>query len=65
MYMYTHAHTQLCLTLCDRQAPQSMAFFSPEYWSGLPIPSPGYLLDPGIESTSLTSPALAVGFFTS
>lgn len=36
MYVYTHAHTQLCLTLCDRQAPQSMAFFRHEYWSGLP-----------------------------
>ena len=41
MCVYTRAHTQLCLTLCDRQAPQSMAFFTPEYWSGLPIPSPG------------------------
>ena len=48
MCVYTRAHTQLCLTLFDRQAPQSMAFFTPEYWSGLPIPSAGYLLDPGI-----------------
>ena len=24
-----------------------------EYWSGLPIPSPGDLLDPGIEVASL------------
>ena len=32
-----------------------------EYWSGLPFPSPGDLLDPGIE---FLSPALAGGFFT-
>ena len=35
-----------------------------EYWSGLPFPSPWDLPDPGIESPSLTSPALAGGFFT-
>ena len=31
---------------------------------GLPCPSPGDLPNPGIESTSLMSPALASGFFT-
>ena len=35
-----------------------------EYWSGLPCPPPGDLLDPGIEPASLTSPALAGWFFT-
>jgi len=35
-----------------------------EYQSGLPFPSPGDLPDPGIEGVSLTSPALAAGFFT-
>ena len=35
-----------------------------EYWSGLPFPSPGDLPDPGIKPTSLMSPALAGGFFT-
>ena len=35
-----------------------------EYWSGLPFPPPGDLPDPGIEPTSLTSPALVGGFFT-
>ena len=34
-----------------------------QYWSGLPFPSPGELPDPGIEPTSLTSLALAGGFF--
>ena len=33
-------------------------------WSRLPCPPPGDLPQPGIESASLTSPALAGGFFT-
>ena len=32
-----------------RQAPLSMGFPRQEYWSGLPSPPPGDLLDPGIE----------------
>ena len=31
------------------QAPLSMEFSRPEYWSGLPCPSPGHHPDPGIE----------------
>ena len=46
------------------QSPLSMGFSRQEYWSGLPCPPPGNLLDPGIELASLTSPALASGFFT-
>ena len=34
------------------QAPLSMGFSRQEYWSGLPLPSPGCLPDPGIESGS-------------
>ena len=41
------------------QAPLSMGFRRKEYWSGLPFPPPGHLPDPGIESASLSSPALA------
>ena len=41
-----------------------MGFFRQEYWSGLSPPSPGELPNPGIEPTSLMSPALAGGFFT-
>ena len=41
-----------------------MEFSRQEYWSGLPIPIPGDLPDPGTESASLVSPALAGGFFT-
>ena len=39
------------------QAPLSMGFSRQEYWSGVPFPSPGHLLDPGIE---LESPARQV-----
>ena len=31
-----------------------MELFRQEYWSGLPLPSPGDLPDPGIEPKSLT-----------
>ena len=42
------------------QAPLSMGFPRQEYWSGLPFPSPGDLLDPGIEPAS---PALQADSF--
>ena len=52
--------------LCDsatpgivaRQAPLSLGFPRQEHWSGLPCPSPGDLLDPGIKPASLMSPTL-------
>ena len=34
------------------QAPLSVGFSSQEYWSGLPVPSPEDLPDPGIEPRS-------------
>ena len=43
------------------QAPLSMGFPRQEYGSGLPFPSPGDLLNPGIK---VMSPELAGGFFT-
>ena len=54
---------QSCPALCDPmalacQAPLSMKFSRPEYWSGLPFPSPGDLPNPGIVSRS---PALQAG----
>ena len=60
------SHVQLFATppTVARQAPLSMGFSQQEYWGGLPFPPPGDLLDPGIELMSLTSPALAGGFFT-
>ena len=36
------------------QAPLSMGFSRQEYWSGLPIPSPGNLPNPGLEPSSPT-----------
>ena len=40
------------------QAPQSMGFSEQEDWTGLPLPPPGDLPDPG---TELRSPALQAG----
>ena len=36
------------------QAPLSMGFPRPEYWSGLPFASPGDLPNPGMEPRSPT-----------
>ena len=60
------SRVQFCATLWTvaHQAPLSMAFSRQEYWSGLPCPPPGNLPHPEIEPMSLTSPALASGFFT-
>ena len=60
------SHVQLLETLWTvaHQAPLSMGFSRQEYWSGLPWPPPGDLPNPGIEPTTLISPALAGGFFT-
>ena len=65
--MLSHfSHVWLFVTLWTvaHQAPLSMGFSSQEYWSELPCPLPGDLLDPAIEPASLMSPALAGGFFT-
>ena len=40
---------QSCSTLCDL-IDYTMDFSRPEYWSGYPLPSPGDLPNPGIES---------------
>ena len=51
---------QLYLTLCDpvdHQAPLSVEFSRPEYWSGWPVPSLRELPNPGIKPKS---PALLV-----
>ena len=68
--MFVCAVAQSYPTLCGpvdypaRQAPLSMEFSRQEYWSGLSFLIPGDLPDPGIEPTSLASPALAGRFFT-
>ena len=47
--------------IVTQQAPLSMGFSRPEYWSGSPFPPPGDLPDPGMEPMS---PSLAGGLFT-
>ena len=66
MYILSHFfRVQLCVTLWTVacQVPLPKGFSRQEYWSGLPCPPPGDLPNPGIEPTSLDSPALADGFF--
>ena len=60
------SRVRLCAILWTvaRQAPLSVGFSGQEYWSGLPFPPPADLPNPGIELTSLKSPALAGGFLT-
>ena len=61
-----HAQLLSYVRLCDPidcvplQAPLSVGFSKQEYWSGLPFPSPGHLLNSGIEAMSLVSSALQV-----
>ena len=43
--------THSCPTLCDPMV-ESMEFSRPEYWSGLPFPSPRDLPNPGIKRRS-------------
>ena len=53
-----------CLTMdwtVAHQAPLSMGFSRQEYWSGLPLATPGHLPNTGIKPTSSL---LADGFFT-
>ena len=59
------SHVQLCDPM-DSSPPgsSSIAFPRKEYWSGLPFPPLGDLLDLGIEPLSFLSPALAGRFFT-
>ena len=60
------SHVQLFATLWTvaHSAPLSMGFSRQEYWSRLPLPSPWNLPNPRIKPTSLISPALRGGFFT-
>ena len=46
------------------QALLSMGFPKQEYWTALPSPTQGDLLEPGMELMSLVFPALTGGFFT-
>ena len=50
------SHVQLFATpwIAAYQASPSMGFYQQGYWSGLPLPSPGDLPNPGIEPRSPT-----------
>ena len=58
------SHVQLCVTLWTVGQLLSMEFSRQECQSGLPFLTPGDPSNPGLEPTSLESPALAGGFFT-
>ena len=59
LIVFSHVRLSVSLWTVAHQAPLSLGFSRQEYWSGLPHPSPGDPPDPGIEPTSLMSPALA------
>ena len=56
------SHVQLFATpwTAARQAPQLLQLSRQEDWSQLPFPSPGDLLDPGIELVSTTLQAASL-----
>ena len=58
-----HVQAQSCPTAAH-QATLSMEFSRQEYCNGLPFPTPGSLLNPGIESACHASPAFTGRFFT-
>ena len=62
--LFTHVWSFATPWVIACQAPLSMGFSKQEYWSGLPFPAPGDLLDPEIKSKPLLSPVLAGAFFT-
>ena len=62
LFIYVQHFAILQAVTC--KAPMSMGFSRQEYLNGLPFSSPAYLPNPGIKPTSLKSPALAGGFFT-
>ena len=62
-FSHVRHSTTVWTTAC--QDPLSMGISSHKHWSGLPCPSPGDLLNPGIKSMSFMSPSLAGRFCTS
>ena len=59
---FSHARLFATLWTVVHHAPVSVGFSWQGYWSGLPCPPPGDLLNPGIEPRS---PALQVDFLPS
>ena len=60
---FSHILVFATLWIVARQAPLSMGFSRPEYWSGLLYPSPGIFPTQRL-NLCLMSPALAGRFFT-
>ena len=57
----------VCVCVCVCTCVLSLLFMKfsrQEYWSGLPFPSPGHLLNIGVKMKSLASPASAGSFST-
>ena len=59
------SHVQFFATIQTVAHQIFMGFSRQEYWRRLSFPAPGDLPNPGIKTTSLVSPRLAGGFFTS
>ena len=64
MHAQSLSHAQLFASpwTVAHQVPLSMEFSRQEYWNGLPLPPPGELPNPRVETASL---AWAGRFFTS
>ena len=62
--LHVLSHVQLFTTTWTAAHQAPLEFFRHKYWGGLPFPAAEALSDPGVEPTSLESPALAEGFFT-
>ena len=68
--VHSHAHVRIqsCPALCKplncSPSGSSVLGIFQQYWGRLPFPTPGDLLNPGIEPVSVVSPALAGGLFT-
>ena len=54
----------VCRNRVDSLQPHGLCQTPQEFCSGLPFPTPGDLLDPGVEPVSLVSPAMAGESFT-
>ena len=65
-YLSVLSHVRLFAApwFAAHQATLCMKFLRQEYWSGLPLPTPGDLPDSGTEPVSPAAPGLADGFFT-
>ena len=60
MKLLSHVPLFATLWTVAHQAPPSMGFSRPEYWSGLPFSSPGDLPDPRIEPGSSALQAVSL-----